>query len=358
MAEQRERVRYSEDELALIYASAVTYDDLPVSWEGSFSETARRDILMGLASHPIIPARLGAAKQLGSYGDPEVMAALADLAVADQEPGVREAAAKSLATGGHCACVERILEIDPDPQPGDAARQALVWIRDLNPDCGASMPTDLERSIKRQVWGRRWRHYKGQVQATTLRGALGGLVGIGLGVGLFLGLISVATSSVEIEQVLAQWKLVVSLVTMGIPLAGMVGTVAAGSSAFVTALLGSLGDRAQDWRNWIFGTLTGAILMGLGFMLLGAIFAGEARLLQLFAAGALVGGLLIGVSAAPVSAPRWLIGILAVIAGVLAFILSGQLGWFDSPVTWWLVFMGSVAGIGFYLGLRPGREVS
>lgn len=173
-----------------------------------------------------------------------------------------------------------------------------------------------------------------------------------MGLGLFLGLNGLYASGFDHFN----WQAAVSAMSVGIPLAGVLGMVAAGAGAFVGAIVRSLGDCERPLRTWGAMTAVGMVLMGLGFVLLGQIFSGVVQPARTVAAGLLIGFGLSGGSSIPLKLPWALRLALALAAGVAAFVLAWALGLIFNHNFWWLLWMGAVGGTGFLWGLNPARK--
>ena len=71
----------------------------------------------------------------------------------------------------------------------------------------------------------RWRRNQHKILTTTLRGMQGGFAALGLGIGLFLGLGSILAGGFEGQNL--PWQTVVSAMSVGVPVAGLIGMLAA-----------------------------------------------------------------------------------------------------------------------------------
>jgi hypothetical protein len=138
----------------------------------------------------------------------------------------------------------------------------------------------------------------------------------------------------------------------GIPFAGLVGVLSAGSSAFVQAVLSQLQDGQHPWRVWVVATGTGMVMMGLSFVLLATIFQGQPLLLRSMIAGLLLGLGLIGSATPPLKRPARLRLGLTMLLSIGIFILADRLNLINNAVFWWLIIMGVAGGFGFFWGLN------
>jgi hypothetical protein len=364
IAAQRGRMRFSEAEAELLYAAAASYDQQPADWQAPLSETARQRILLGLAGHPEALVRRQAVRQLAPFPGLEVSAALAGAALGDPDPQVRQSAAHAIArpdpagAGQDGKLVDReavahLVAASADAARRDVALQALVAVRDLQPASHPLLPQDLRGPLLRRVWAARWGRNRDQILRATLRGVQGGFWGLGLGMGLFLGPNDAFASGFD----RISWPALARLMSIGIPVAGVMGVFGAGSAAFAGAALRSLADREERWRTWAAATLAGGIGLGLAFLLFSSVFLGQPQPLRSMAAGLLVGLGLTGVATAPLRAPRLLRLGLAALAGMAAFGLAWSMGLiFNRSSFAWLLLMGGASGVGFCLGLNPGRQ--
>jgi hypothetical protein len=245
-----------------------------------------------------------------------------------------------------------LVEATADPARAGAAMEALATVRDQQPASQALLPSALRRAIRRRVWALRWQRNGQKILRTTVRGSQGGFLGLGLGLGLFLGLNGLYASGFDRFN----WQAAASAMSVGIPLAGVLGMVAAGAGAFVGAILRSLGDRERPLRSWGAMMAVCTVLMGLGFVLLGQIFSGVVQPARTAAAGLLIGLGLSGGASLPLELP-WAVRLaLALAAGVAAFVLAWALGLIFNHSFWWLLWMGGAGGAGFFWGLNPDRK--
>ena len=359
---QRQNVRFTLTELELIYATAVGYDDDPVSWQIELADDVCRAILLQLLNHQEAFVRREAARRLADFPAQNVAEALAKAALVDADAAVCRLAAEAMArlvaqseTGP--AAINQLVSATADPAQTDAAYLALSTIRDLEPAAQALLPQAMRQPIQRRVWHVRWQRHKPHILAITLRAAQGGFWGFGLGFGTFLGLIAViANRGFALETILQDIVTILQLLTAGIPLAGVVGIVSAGVSAFGVAVLGSLQDEARPWFNWGVQTIIGAALMGAGFIFLTLIFRGTPNPLSAISAGLILGVGLIGSGSLPlVKQSIWLGLGLAIVISISAFFLVDQLDLVNAERFWWNILMGGFSGAGLFWGFRETR---
>jgi hypothetical protein len=342
----------------MLYATAVAYDDSPADWQHTLPVDVRQRVLLRLVGHTEGFVRRLAVRRLATFSSADISTALVQAALADPDEAVRDAAAQAIALD----------PVDPEalaqltiaasaPGTTGAALAALTTARDLQPSVREHLPKDLRRHVQRQVWAVRWRRHWHDILATTLRGMQGGFAGLGLGIGLFLGLYSALSSGFEGLDL--RWQAIISLMSVGVPLAGLIGMLAAGSGSFVGVVLRSLQDREWPWRTWLATTVTCALALGLGFILMASVFSpfGEARPLRSLLAGTMIGLGLAGAATVPwkwkgkLATPLRLS--LATAAGIAAFVLAGFLGLIFDHNLWWLLLMGIPGSAGFFWGLNP-----
>jgi hypothetical protein len=338
----------------MVYAAAVGYDHHPQDWDPVLSEAARRRVLLRLMTHPEPFVRERAARRLAAFAGEEVSAALARAAVGDPDAGVRRAAAVAAARPDlKPEATAQIVRVATEQKADGAALQALIVMRDVQPRVESHLPTELIRRVRRGAWAVRWRRHRHQILTTTLRGMQGGFAGLGLGIGLFLGLYSLLAGG--FDGLALPWQTVVSAMSVGVPLAGVIGMLAAGSGGFAGAVARALQDRERPWRRWLIVTGTSAAVLGLGFLLLAYVFgaAGGVRPLRSVLAGAVIGLGLAGAATAPLELAAPLRLGLATLAGVAAFVLAWALGLIFNYTFWWLLLMGIPGSAGFFWGLNP-----
>lgn len=291
----------------------------------------------------------------------DIADALAQAALSDPDKTVRDWAARAIAQAsdrdGEAVAVNqgalaRLVEATADPNTADAALKALVTVRDLQPAAEEHLPAELRRRIQRRVWAVRWRRHRHEILTTTLRGMQGGFAGLGLGIGLFLGLYSILAGGFTGLDL--PWQTIVSAMSVGVPLAGVIGMVAAGSGSFVRVVLRRLQDRERRWRSWLAVTVTCAVVLGLGFMFMASVVGtfGKVRPFHSMLTGIMIGLGLAGVATLPLKLTMPLRLGLATVAGVAAFVLAWRLGLIFNYNFWWLLAMGVPGSAGFFWGLN------
>lgn len=359
---QRGRVRFSEAELEMLYANAVSYDNHLTDWQASLPEATCRAILLHLIEHSEAFARGQAARRLAAFPGDDVAMALARMAVADPDAAARfnatGAIAELIGQGDETSIRTAMASLVEDVQghsTAEAALQALTAIRDWQPATHEWLPAHLRGLIRRRVWATRWQRHRAQVVAATLQGIQGGFWGLGLGMGVFFGLYNLVNSGVD--RIAPRMALGAAL--YGLSLAGVLGAFSVGGGALASVVLRSLEDRERPWRTWALTAGVSATLFSLGLALVGFVSAGQPRPLQTWAAGWVIGLGLAGAATAPLPGglrPKWekpLHLILTALAGMTAFLLAGSLDLFFHGSLGWLVLMGGAGGIGFSLGLHP-----
>jgi hypothetical protein len=354
---QRQNVRFTQAELELIYATAVGYDDDPLSWQPQLADDVCRAILLQLLGNREGFVRREAAHHLADFPAQNVADALAETALADSDASVRRQAAESIArftaeaeTGQ--TAISRLVSATTDPARADAAYQALVTVRDLEPVSQALFPQTMQQPILRRVWRARWRRHRSKILDCTIRGIQGGFLGFGVGMGLFLGLGGAIESGFDLQILFQNTATTIRLMTAGMPLAAIVGVLAAGPSAFVGELLRNLQDQAQPWVAWLAQTTIGGIFMSLGFILLTFAFAGNPAPLRAMTLGLILGLLVIGACSAPIRASVRMRLAIAILVSIGAFFLTNMLGLVTVPILWWNIFMGAISGLGLFWGFR------
>lgn len=354
-AAQQGRVRLAPEEIELLYAAAVAYAADASPWQPDLSPEARRAILLRLLRHDAPTVRAQAAAHLPAVANVQTSAALAEAALDDSDADVRMAAAAAIAQPSAVGAVPYdgaalavLVEAIEQPAHAVTARRALVLIRDRQPACQTALPPSLRGPLQHEVWRARWQRRREAILFAALRGLQGGFWGLGLGLGLFLGLNSLVASGFD----RIAWQAAIGAMSVGVPLAGIIGALAAGGAAFVRAVLRSLEDRTRPRRAWALTTVASAIVMGAGFVFLGAIFAGALQVARTFAAGVLIGGCLTAAAVLSDRLPPLARPLLASAVGIVGFVLAWRLGLLFNQVFWWLLAMGAASGLGFWWGLE------
>jgi hypothetical protein len=252
----RERLRFSDEETALLLRAAVMYADGVPYWLEQVAEPdAQAGILLDMLEHASRPARLTAARYLAGFSQDRVATALAHSALEDSESGVRDRAAVSL--GGLEVEAGTQLLIDavsaPDSPQQAQAVHALALIQDVAPDQLTALRAPIRRQVNYELgkirFGRNW----SSIRMVTAAGAIGGAAGFGLGLAPPMALHSARLLG-------AQSILDVIFIA---PLLAVFGLLAGA----VMALGISAGEALLRQRVTMGRTVGGALLGGLGFAL-------------------------------------------------------------------------------------------
>ncbi len=355
VAAQRERLRLSAPEAAMLYAAAVGYGGEPALWEPLLDLPTRRAVLLTLLRQPEATISRLAAPALATIADADAGRALAESAIAHPDAGVRIASSEALVAATLAdpalldAALPPLLAARETAATAVAASAVLLRLRDRNPATHERLPAALRGPLHRAVWRLRLRRGWPQLLATTLQGLQGGFWGLGLGMGLFLGLY---TATREMAWPFIRIGPLLGLVLTGLSLAGLLGAMALGSGAAIGALVETLQDNDNQRRNWLLKSGTSTFFFVLGFLLLALVTLGEDNLPRLALAGLLIGASLTGVATLPMTLSAPLHLLLTVLATVAAFFLANQLGLLFPQGTGWALLMGVAAGIGGFLGFQ------
>lgn len=359
IAAQQDRVRSSPEEQELIYASTVGYADCASEVQSALDDAVCRRVLLRLVHYPDESVRENIVCALVAFPAEATAQALVEAAARDPDLAVREAAARTIArcldtwdTGLGQAMITSLATDADVPDRSEQALHALTIVRDLWPACQDMLPVSLRPIVRRRLWAVRWRRHQRLILSRTVRGAQGGFLGLGLGLGAFLGLNGVYAAG----QDRLIWQAVVAAMSVGVPLAGVLGMLAAGLGALARVALRSLQDVECPWRSWAVVTVTGMAVMGLGFVLMAQIFSGSVQPARTVGAGLLIGLGVAGGAALPLRLPRVLRLALAVVIGMASFVLVWRLGLIYNRHSWSLLWMGAVGGAGFFWGLEPSQK--
>ncbi len=361
-AQRQSQLQVTPIEAALLYASAITYNEAVAEWQTTIPDPERQTILLGLLDHPDERARESAARALAHFPSAENGKQLAQRALLDSEQRVRSAAITALAAHVETAGPEqsktgvtRLVAALDQTDSETNAHKALVVLRDLAPASHALLPPERRTTIRRQVWLARWSRNAEAILLASLRGAQGGFWGLGLGMGLFLGLNIFIADGFTLPLLLQRLDSILFGMSAGIPIMGLIGGLAGGGTAFAGAVTRYLADAISERRLWLVQIGAGGIAMCLGWMIFAIVMPGDVRIWHTLAAGLLLGVLLAAGSTAPV--PRLWRLVLSPVAGVVAFILLSSLGLTYNAVFWWLFIMGVVAGAGFFWGQNLNEKL-
>ncbi|GAB4568296.1 MAG: hypothetical protein Kow0047_21070 [Anaerolineae bacterium] len=316
-------LRLSDAEQQMLYAMCIASAIEPGPWADALSREARWEAMTRLAEHPDDAARAGALSQLATFDDEAAAAILVQHALRDPAPAVRRATATAIANlhGARDRAVSALV----DALGGEDRRsawEALILVRDLEPAVESALPDGWRGRIRRGVWRERWLRGLDVLLREALEGMQIGFWGLALGMGALFGLVDIAMG----EGASLDLRTTVQLMSLGMPLAGLIGAVALGGSAWAATVVDRLADRERPWRDWAAGTLAGALLMGLGFVALTYVFKGTPRPWRAALAGLWVGAAVSGGARLPW--PRWRLAriALALLLSVGAFVAVARVG--------------------------------
>jgi hypothetical protein len=367
---QRGRVQFKTDELPVIYASAIAYNDESDIWSEDMAGEAIRQVLSDLSSSEEAAVRQQSLRHLVAFADEEVSRVLSTAATGDQVESVRKTAARGIARSENEAAFDFILQNLQQTRSSETAShqelETLVLIRDEWPAVQSQLPARLRGPVRRRVWARRWRRRRDNVFQATRRGALAGFWSIGLGLGTFIGF-TLVTSNATLDELLSllafSFLPVVQqllLPTIGyILFAGFFGGLALAGGALVRATLVNLADKDNGWLVWLATVLVTATLVGISLLFMNFVrVAGPPDIGSTLATGALIGGAVSAVATLQLPwswIARMIITVLASIA--VHFLVSG-LGALFGAGAGWLIWMGIVTGAGFFLAFNERQSDS
>lgn len=349
---QANRLHPTPTEWELIYATAVAYEMEASQATEHLTPQTRQTLVQQLLHHPQSFVRLQATNQLANFTDTAVPQLLAQTAVTDTDTTVRQNAAERLAPLVQETAVDTLLQAAQNPETAGWAAEALITIRDNNPDSQHLLPAEQRGPLRRRVWAQRWQRYQSAIRAQSWRGLKGGFCGLAFGLGLFLGLANALAGGFNLTTLVQRPQTIIQLMSVGLPLAGVVGALVAGSAAFTGSVVHHLQDYKRPWYVWGVTVLTAGVMMAVGMVLLAAIFAGELQAARTALAGLLVGLVLAGAAALPWSGATAVRLGLAIGAGTAVFLAAEAAGLiFTEGPNLWLFISGGMAGAGFYWGL-------
>ena len=355
---QMDFVAFSEEETAMVFASAVGAGIDPGMAAGTLSDKSRRDTLVGLLDNPSVDVRRRGAEALTPLaGFDRAPSALLDTAQHDPADIVRAAAAVALAAplrspmeyaSGYLESLKTLFAAAENAShpDHDAARATLVRMRDQRPELSNLLPASLQTPVRNRVWRLRWNRYRNEILAATSQGLTNGFWGLGLGMGTFLGLFRLRGVGIFFTALL-------SLLFTGITLIGIIGAITAGSVAFVRATLQRLNDTVNPWTAWMIYTLLGGVMMSIGFVLFGTGVLGTAFFVTWVIIGAANGAALTGAATIPLPWTWKTRLAFSMAVGALAFTLIGLTVFVIEISLPLLLLIGATSGAGFFFALNP-----
>lgn len=359
-------LRLTPAETAMFYAAAVAYGRSPEPWQQSLSADQRRRCLEALLANDDPAVRRQAAE---AAADPLLALRLASLALDDPSAAVREAAAVSLGAAAQSEptaflsapvheALQSLAAATAQPTTAEAGLAALAAAVDQAPALRAALPPGLRRPVCRRVLAQRWARSRQQIALDTAQAAQWGYLSMAATLGVVFGLVSAAGAQRPITAV--------SIVVLGIAVAGVIGAAAVGVGGFLGSVLRHLDDPDHGLRHAALTALAVAATFALGWVLLLAGLPGS------FAAGGVFLTVVLAslaVAAAALALPRSRLSrpaqaAVAAAVGAVAFALAAWLGREAGMTTLSLSptpiigippapLIGLAAGVGFLAGLNP-----
>ncbi|MBU1879709.1 MAG: SIR2 family protein, partial [Chloroflexi bacterium] len=176
---ERDRLRPSADELALIAYSAVLHDMNADVWLARVSDPGAVLLLLLGDEDPV--ARQRAAARLATHSAPGVGDALVRLALTDPAPAVRQAAARSLGELNDGAGLARLVQAAHAAESRGPAVAALAQARDAGTRWAPGLDGMLRLRAQGQLALIRLERSRWRILYEAVGGALGGALGLSLG---------------------------------------------------------------------------------------------------------------------------------------------------------------------------------
>ncbi|MCS6842901.1 MAG: hypothetical protein NZ528_01045 [Caldilineales bacterium] len=350
----------------MLYAAAVAYGRSPEPWQSSLAADRRRRCLEALLDNDDPAVRRQAA---AAVTDPPLAPRLASLALADPSAEVREAAARGLGSLAQApasaplpAPVQEALQslaaAAAQPDTAEAGLMALAVAADRAPALRGALPPALRSPVRRRVLAQRWARSRQQIALDTAQAAQWGYLSMAATLGVVFGLVSAAGAQRPITAV--------SIVVLGIAVAGVIGAAAVGVGGFLRSVLHHLDDPGHGLRHAALTALAVAATFALGWVLLLAGLPGTFAAGGVFATVALaslaVAAVALGLPRSGLSRPAQ--AAVAAAVGAVAFALAAWIGREAGTTTLSLnpapiigippaPLIGLAAGVGFLAGLNP-----
>jgi hypothetical protein len=321
---QRSQLNINDEEIALLFASAVSYAEPAETWREPLSDEVVEQVLLTLTTAPQPFVRQRAAEALAQFIDAAAAEQLALLAAQDEDAAVREHTAQALARVNNQPAVENLVMAAAQAEPAVFAEDALVMIRDGQTAVADLLPAPLRQKVMRQVWRRRWGRHNQAIFNAAARGAIGGFLGFGLGMApIFVkgnDTWTMVSGFIDIGM-----GLVAAFFLGGFVLSGVFGGVATAGGVFVQRSLAWISDgRARQWA-WISAGVVTGLLLALGLMVLSffGAFSNETGYLTSALAGFMIGCVIALAAAMPLPWKRPFPMLLTIVVGILVFLLVG-----------------------------------
>ena len=341
---QQGQLDFVSAENEVLYATAVAHDLDSTEWASRLPDATRRSVLQHLTQSDDPSIRQHSLLAMGPLADEVLIPQIVHAAIHDVDPAVRKVAAITLADNELWTAVELLVTAVVEVETAVAAEQALVIWLDRATAVQAHLPTPLHRTIQQRVWRIRWQRYRHTIIAGTVRGAVGGFIGLGLGTGLSFAFGSGSWTQFTPDA----WpRVIYSLAFSGMTHGSFIGVMAFAPRAFLENLWVYVGNgRQRQTTIWLLGTLLVALSMGIGLMSMSAWGLGALNWWN-FVTGFLLGGTIAAIASFPAYKNRWLrIGLTFFVSTTVHFAIAqlNQSLFISSP---WLLLAGIMNGLGF-----------
>ncbi len=352
---QRGQINFTEAEKAFIFASAAAYNLSPDVWQTDLNNTAVCEALLIVSHKPEGFIRQNCVHKLATCTEPEAVTRLTELILQDEAEQVRETAVMAVADTNNSGVIAELVEATRQQETALAAEMALVTMRDRQTAVHDQLPATLQKKIQRKVWRQRWQRNRQNILSYTLRGLVGGFLGVGLGFA-FAAFISPSSSLIPIFR--SSWPIALQVVLGSIVLGGFVTMWGPVAGAFVKASITAVSDNQQNRWLWLATSLSTGLVLGGFIAALSSILPADPApsILKNFVSGFWLGFVTSLVVLLPLPMPKLVRLLITIMVAILNYRLINVLQLSFNVEVVYLVIAGLFTGIGIFGSLYWSME--
>jgi hypothetical protein len=295
----RDDLNLAQGETVFVLRAALLYDIDVAAWLARLGDPSLQTAaLLEALQDPVALIRRGAATHLGAHKhDEQAAQALAQTALSDADPDVRQAAAFAAGRVGLSRGIDIFVAAAADGAHRTAAFEALARAVDAAPEMLAFVPVNLRRHLITRLGRIRMHRHRREITGLAAAGAIGGAIGIGAGMAVLMVVGSLPTYRADgIDP---------SIVVIGALVFAVFGAVIGAALGYCAAVGSTVAFRLPR-----LGTALGAVLgAALSFVVLISPFGptdlGFAGAPLVLLAGTAFFGAAVGVGAVLPALLRW-----------------------------------------------------
>lgn len=352
---QRGEVNFSPIEKQLIFASAVAYNQSPDIWQADLDHADVCAVLLIVNQKLEEFIRINSTKKLAACTEPAAVARLQELILQKEDAQIQITAVQSVAKENNKAVIAELIKAIDDSEPGAAAKDALITMRDQQTAVHDQLPENLQAKIQRGAWRKRARRNRQVIFNYTGRGLLGGFLGVGTGLALII-LMGGSTSITSLFQI--AWVAALQVLLGSIVLSGFAMMWGPAAGALVKGTITAVSDNHKNRGAWLASSLTTGLVLGICLALLSSILPTNDTplIMNNFISGFWVGFVTALTVLLPIHLPKPLLLTITVIVAIANYLLINVLQLSFNVESIVLVVAGVFTGIGMFGSLAWSME--